>query len=222
MEKAEEHFNNTAKNYENLIEKIVSDHKAFFNQAVSLVPDNGGDILKLGSGTGYLTEKIIERNPGASVTCIDMTPEMIDVAMAKQNLEGVEFILGDFREKWPDKKFDMNISTLCFHHLPDIDREYIIGKIRDSLKDNGIFVNGDVFKAGDPTLDDMLNDRWEKAMIKNGLSTEQTSGMIDKRKAAAKYIDTPEGFKEKLLKAGFEKVFCFYSYDIYGVFAAFK
>lgn len=116
----------------------------------------------------------------------------------------------------------MIISTLCFHHLPDIDREYIIGKIRDSLKDNGIFINGDVFKAGDPTLDDMLNDRWEKAMIKNGLSTEQTSGMIDKRKAAAKYIDTPEGFKEKLLKAGFEKVFCFYSYDIYGVFAAFK
>ncbi|WP_048153019.1 class I SAM-dependent methyltransferase [Methanolacinia paynteri] len=222
MEKAEEHFNNTAQNYENDIEKIVTDHESFFNQAVSLVPDGGIDILELGSGTGYLTEKIIEKNPGASVTCIDMTPEMIDVAMAKKNLEVVEFILGDFREKWPDKKFDLTISTLCFHHLPDIDREYIIGKVRDSLKDNGIFVNGDVFKAGDTLMDEILNDRWEKAMIKNGLSAERASGMINKRKAAAKFIDTPEGYREKLLNAGFERVFCFYSYDIYGVFAAFK
>ena len=222
MEKAEEHFNNTVQNYENDIEKIVTDHEAFFNQAVSLVPDGEIDILELGSGTGYLTEKILEKNPGVSITCIDMTPEMIDVAMKKKNLEGVEFILGDFREKWPDKKFDLIISTLCFHHLPDEDREDIIRKVRDSLKDNGIFVNGDVFKAGDSILDEMLNERWEKAMIKNGLSAEQASGMINKRKDAAKFIDTTEGLKEKLLNAGFEKVFCFYSHDIYGVFAAFK
>ena len=222
MEKAEEHFNNTAQNYENDIEKIVTDHGAFFNQAVSLVPDDGIDILELGSGTGYLTEKIIEINPGASVTCIDMTPEMIDVAMAKKSLKGIKFILGDFREKWPDKKFDLIISTLCFHHLPDEDREDVIGKVRDSLKDNGTFVNGDVFRADDPILDDMLNDRWEKAMIKNGLSAERASGMINKRKAASKYIDTPEGYREKLMKAGFSRAFCFYSYDIYGIFAAFK
>lgn len=222
MEKAEEHFNNTAKNYENLIEKIVTGHKAFFGQAVSLVADGGIEILELGSGTGYLTEKILEKNPGASVTCIDMTPEMIDVAMAKKNLEGVEFILGDFREKWPDKKFDLIISTLCFHHLPDTDREDIIGKVRDSLKDDGIFVNGDVFKAGEALMDEMLNERWEKAMIENGLSAEQASGMINKRKTAMKYIDTPEGYRQKLLEAGFEKAFCFYSYDIYEVFAAIK
>ena len=222
MEKAEEHFNNTAQNYENDIEKIVIDHEAFFGQAVSLVPEDCKNILELGSGTGYLTEKIIKKSPGAAVTCIDMTPEMINVAMAKKTLEGVEFILGDFRERWPDKKFDLVISTLCFHHLPDTDRKYVIEMIRKSLTENGVFVNGDVFKAGDFTLDEMLNERWKEAMIKNGLPVGEAEEMIHKRKNTLKFIDTPEAYRKKVLEAGFEKVFCFYSDDIYGVFAAFK
>lgn len=222
MDKAEEHFNENAEKYESLIEKIVTRHEIFFSQVVSLVP--GGDIrvLELGSGTGYLTEKIIEKNPGAKVTCIDMTPEMIGIAMRKETLKNVEFIEGDFRNVWPNGKFDLVISTLCFHHLPDKDREEVTKMIRDSLADGGIFVNGDVFKSDDEFIGGILDERWKEAMIENGLSEKQADGMIEKRGRALEFIDTPEGYRKKLLDAGFGKVFCFYSFDIYGVFAAFR
>jgi len=222
MDKAKEHFNEMAEKYEDLIKKIVTNHELFFNQTVSLVPKGNIEVLELGSGTGYLTEMIIAKNPHASVTCIDMTPEMIGIAMEKDSLKDVNFIEGDFREVWPDKKFDLIISTLCFHHLTDNDRYDILVKIHKSLNEKGIFVNGDVFKPENSYTEDILRERWLKSMIDSGLSEKQASDMIEKRKSAIGFIDTHESYREKLLQAGFSRMFCFYSFEIYSVTAGFE
>ncbi|MBN2734387.1 MAG: class I SAM-dependent methyltransferase [Methanomicrobiaceae archaeon] len=222
MNKAKEHFNESAEKYETLIEKIVTGYETFFNQALSLIPEGKTEILELGSGTGYLTEKIIAGNPEASVTCIDMTPEMLGIAMAKDTLKDVSFIEGDFTKVWPEKKFDIIISTLCFHHLNDEDRKAAIQKVHESLNDGGVFVNGDVFKPNNDFIEELLNRRWLDSMIKNGLSEKQALDMANKRKSALPFIDTPEDYREKLLNAGFKRHFCFYSYEIYSIFAAYK
>ncbi|MBN1431535.1 MAG: class I SAM-dependent methyltransferase [Methanomicrobiaceae archaeon] len=222
MDKAKEHFNENAEKYESLIKKIVTNHDIFFNTVVDLVPGDNVEILELGSGTGYLTEKILAGNPNASITCIDMTPEMIGIAMEKESLKEVDFIEGDFRKVWPDKKFDVILSTLCFHHLNDADRKEIIKKIHESLIDNGIFINGDVFKPDDAFIEDILNKRWLESMIKNGLAETQAKDMIEKRKNAFAFIDTQTGYMKKLMKAGFRRAFPFYSYGIYSVYAAYK
>lgn len=222
MDKAREHFNENAEKYETLIEKIVTNHGVFFDQVVSLIPEGDIDVLELGSGTGYLTEKIIAKNPHASITCIDMTPEMIEIAMEKERLKDVDFIEGDFREVWPDKKFDVIISTLCLHHLNDRDRAEVIMKIHQSLNENGIFINGDVFKPEDGFIEELLNRRWMNSMLNDGLSEEQASGMTEKRKTALDFIDTHESYRKKMLWAGFSRFFCFYSYEIYSITAGFK
>ena len=57
-------------------------------------------------------------------------------------------------------------------------------------------------------------------MTAAGLPEEEARAMIKKRRGALEFIDTPEGFREKLISAGFSKVFCFFSLDFYEVWAA--
>ena len=218
--KAKEHFNDTADRYEILIEQIVPHHDLFFDTAVDCIPDGAVSILELGSGTGYLTERILSKNPEAKITCIDMTPEMLAVARGKSTLRGVTFIEGDFRDVWPDGCFDAIITTLCLHHLPDADRAELVRRIHTTLKAGGRFINGDVFRPETEWEEAVYRKRWRRAMTGSGLHAEQADGMIEKRQHSYAFLDTLAGYRQKLGDAGFLKVFCPYIHDFYGVFCA--
>lgn len=83
----------------------------------------GDKVLDVGCGTGNLT-LTANKYAGAmgSVTGIDASPEMIDVAQkkAKQNGSSVVFELGLIEKlPYPEASFDVVISRLVIHHLPD-------------------------------------------------------------------------------------------------------
>jgi tRNA (cmo5U34)-methyltransferase len=219
--KAEEHFNDTADRYEGLIVNIISNPALFFDSALDYIPDGKITVLELGSGTGYVTEQILEKNPDAEITCIDMTPEMLVIARKKSTLAGVAFLEGDFREVWPDGLFDVVITTLCLHHLPDADRAAIVRHIRTSLKTGGCFINGDVFRPEYAWEETIYRTRWGRYMTEHGLSGPEAEGMLAKREKSYGFIDTFEQYRQKLADAGFERILFPYHYDFYGVFIGF-
>lgn len=217
--KGEEHFHDRPAAYEDLIVRIVPDARTFFGTVVSFVPGGKISVLELGSGTGYVTEMVLRASPTASVTCIDMDPAMLAVARQKEMLRGVSFLEGDFREVWPEEQFDLVLTSLCLHHLPDPDRTAVIGRIYKTLRPGGVFVNGDVFRGATPEEEEEDRRLWRHEMTENRLPAGEVEAMLAKRERNVFYQDTLPGYLQKMKEAGFKQVTYPYRHGIYAVVA---
>jgi len=78
------------------------------------------DLLDCGCGTAPMLSLLQERYPDKHYTGIDLTPEMIEVAKAK-NMPGVELVVGDCEDlPFPNDSLDAVICCQSFHHYPDV------------------------------------------------------------------------------------------------------
>jgi len=73
--------------------------------------------VDLGCGPGNSTEALLERFPGAVVTGIDSSPDM--VAAAEARLPGVGFAVGDLQDWDGAGPFDLILSNAVLHWVPD-------------------------------------------------------------------------------------------------------
>lgn len=83
----------------------------------------GMSVLDVGTGTGNVA--IPAAKVGASVTGLDLTPEMLDKAHARARAAGaqVEWVLGDAEQlPFPDESFDVVLSTFGVQFAPDQQR----------------------------------------------------------------------------------------------------
>ena len=62
----------------------------------------GTRILELGTGTGVTTRRVLERHPGARLTGVDSSAEMLAAATYRRDLR-----LQDLREPLPEGPFDL-------------------------------------------------------------------------------------------------------------------
>ena len=88
---------------------------------INRILDNGGikegiDVLDVACGTGVLFPDYLKRNV-ASVTGIDISPEMAKIAASK--FPQYKVICGDVEETCFDKKFDAIMVYNAFPHFPD-------------------------------------------------------------------------------------------------------
>ena len=95
----------------------------------------GMDVLDVACGTGVMFPYYLERNV-ASVTGIDISPEMAKIARAKFAEEPrVQVICGDVEEAVLDRKFDRIIVYNAFPHFPNPKR--LIKTLASLLKEDG-------------------------------------------------------------------------------------
>ena len=103
----------------------------------------GETVLDLGCGTGTLLHALVARQPGARFTGID--PDRQVLAIARRRLQSsaptVELVEGYAQDlPFPDRAFDLVISTLIFHHLPDPVKVAALGEVRRVLAPHGRFL----------------------------------------------------------------------------------
>ena len=79
------------------------------------------DILDVACGTGVLIPDYIKRNV-ASVTGIDISPKMAEIARAKFLQERVTILCGDVETTAFDRLFDCIVVYNAFPHFPDPER----------------------------------------------------------------------------------------------------
>lgn len=95
----------------------------------------GMDILDVACGTGVMFDYYLDRN-AASVTGIDISPEMAKIAAQKYAGESkVIVVCGDVEEYLFDRKFDRIVVYNAFPHFPYPKR--LIKLLANLLKDDG-------------------------------------------------------------------------------------
>jgi demethylmenaquinone methyltransferase/2-methoxy-6-polyprenyl-1,4-benzoquinol methylase/phosphoethanolamine N-methyltransferase len=132
-----------AKYYDTVVGIIsLGRERRFRKAALELVDiEPGMNILDVGCGTGSLTIEA-RRKLGSEgrMVGIDPSSNMIDLAQGKAAKAGVEidFQVGVIEKmNFPDDYFDLVLSSLMMHHLPDELKQAGLQEVHRLLKPNG-------------------------------------------------------------------------------------
>ena len=108
--------------------------------AVEAIDGSPKRILELGIGTGETTRRILARHPGAELTGLDSSPEMVFRA---RELD-IEVRLARIEDPLPDGPWDLVIAVLTIHHLPAEGKQDLFRRVREQA---AALVIGDVVEA---------------------------------------------------------------------------
>ena len=102
---------------------------AYLEKALSGIPEGfSGKLLEVPVGTGVLTMPVYQALPGADITCLDYSPDMMAAAQEKAKRLGianVAFTQGDVGAlPFADESFDIVLSLNGFHAFPDKEAAY--------------------------------------------------------------------------------------------------
>jgi len=101
----------------------------YLERALSGVPEGfSGKLLEVPVGTGVLTMPVYRDLPGAEITCLDYSADMMAAAQARARRMGIEnarFVQGDVGAlPFEDASFDVVLSLNGFHAFPDKEAAY--------------------------------------------------------------------------------------------------
>ncbi len=222
FERIKEHFEKEAAMFDKMFFKVMPRYEEMIEALAEAIPFSKKDkprVIDLGCGTGNLTQKIISLYPKASVTCIDMTENMLKMAKAK--LEGkhnVKFWLGDIRNFDYAGKYDAVVASMVLHHIDKKDKLKFYRKLYSALSKRGVFYVIDIFLSRDAHLQKLYMDKWKTFMKRNGLPMNKVNDMIARHKRE----DRPVALADELFimrKAGFasaEVILKHYNFAAYG------
>ena len=120
----------------------VPAYEAFQEEVAEATGGGARTILELGIGTGETTRRVLQRHPGAALTAIDSSPEMLERARAA-------FPHGDLRlarleDPLPAGPFELVVSALAVHHLDGPGKQDLFKRIAAVLTEDGRLVLADV------------------------------------------------------------------------------
>lgn len=135
--------------YLQLMSEEVPDYERLQDElAAAATPASA--VLDLGTGTGETARRVLDRLPGARLTGLDESEEML--AAARRVLEGrpVELRTGRLEDPLPEGPFDLVVSALAVHHLDGAGKAELFARIHAALRPGGRFVLADVVVPDDP------------------------------------------------------------------------
>lgn len=208
-----EKFNDNASQYDSQRRKLIPCFDDFYAIAASVAKTKTEQpsVLDIGAGTGLLSAYVLEKNPFAELTLIDISENMIE--QAKKRLKdnpSVTYIVGDYSQYPFAEKYDLVVSSLSIHHLSDEEKKQLYANIYKILNPDGVFVNADQVLGTTPFLENLYKREWQKKVEYSGLSAEELASAYERTrldKMAA--LDVQLNW---LREIGFTDVDCIYKY----------
>jgi ubiquinone/menaquinone biosynthesis C-methylase UbiE len=116
-------------------------------------------VVDLGTGTGFLLDRLLRRFPNCRAVAVDGSQQMVAAAQSRLGslAERVEFVVGDLRQ--PEtlgselESADAVVSAYALHHLNLQEKAELIGRCRARLKEKGWFLNADLVVSEDEFLE---------------------------------------------------------------------
>src|SRR5262249_44341597 len=137
---AQPHWNPEA--YLDQIRAEVPRYDELQTAAVEAIPFAPDRALELGMGTGETTRVLLDAYPDTWVIGLDSDPNM--VYRLREEYDGVQ--LARMEDPLPDGPWDLVISVLSVHLIPDDAKHTLFRRVREQSRS---LVIGDVVK-GDP------------------------------------------------------------------------
>ena len=100
------------------------------------------DVLELGIGTGETALRVMELHPGAHLTGIDSSREMLE--RARTSLPAADLRLSRLEDSLPEGPFDLVVSALAVHHLDSAGKRDLFQRVAQVLRPAGSFVLADL------------------------------------------------------------------------------
>ena len=128
-------------------------------------PQTGHSVLDLGTGTGNLAVRFLER--GCELWCTDFSESMLE--KTREKLPRAHFVLADLRADWPkelNRRFDRIVSAYVFHHL-ELDAKVRVCRelVAQHLAPNGKTIIGDLSFPDAGRMNEYaksIGDLWEE------------------------------------------------------------
>ena len=168
MENVKNTFERAAKDFDELIIKLIPFYKEMLEALVLSMPHKKHDSVKvidLGCGTGTVSKMIRDNFPNAIIHCVDLAENMIEMCKIKLGNHGVSYEIADFYHMKFDQTYDIAISSLALHHLlTDNDKKAFYSKVYSNLSSGGMFYNADILLASNSNLQNMYMYKWKEFM----------------------------------------------------------
>ncbi len=226
MEKALKNaFDSGARTYDNARRKLIPCFDDLYRAAIDALPfghDAEFDVLDLGAGTGLLSALIAYSHPGARITLLDLSEEML--SRARERLEpGGErfrFVQFDYTEQSLGGPYDAIVSALSIHHLADRSKRDLFQRAYQALMPGGVFINLDQVRAESDAIEKRSHARWLERVRELGVGESDLRQALERMKFdRTATLDAQFGW---LREAGFREVACTYRNLIFAVYSGEK
>jgi len=188
-------------------------------------PQSTITALDLGTGTGFFTQKFLERFPQASVISVDGSSSMLEMARTRLApfAARVDFRIGDFRQLrdiiLEKERGEVVFSSYAFHHLNRGEKKEVISQVLCFLKPEGWLINADIVRNESNVIEERIQQVRVEGIVRRARGIDprfrdapSTHQFLDELEAADK--DQPLTLAEdlQLLRgAGLKHVGVFWS-----------
>jgi SAM-dependent methyltransferase len=107
-------------------------------------------VLDLGTGDGRMIAVLRETRPQITAVGLDLSPQLLEAARQRfEHIEDVRIEEHDLMQPFAGDlgQFDLVISALAIHHLPDARKRELFAEVFELLQPGGSFYNLDVVAA---------------------------------------------------------------------------
>jgi len=225
LQEIQKQFNAVSEKYDRQRRFLIPCFNDFYGTALTLSEEvqTVKNILDVGAGTGLMSAFFHEKYPDAKITLIDISKDMLKKAEERfEGKEHIDYLNADFATvDLPDHHYDLVVSGLAIHHLPNKLKQHLFGKIAKSLKSGGWFINADQVLGETETAEKIYTAHWKNHV-------EQSPDLTEGEKTSAFErikVDIMAPLKpqlEWLENAGLQNANCYYQYYNFVVFAANK
>lgn len=154
-----EHLGISLAEYDARIRTFIPDYEEMLDVAASALPRHSRTIVDLGTGTGALSQRCLDRLPKARVVGIDADVDVLTVAAQRLGPRAT-FVAGDFARA-PIPSCDAVVSSLALHHLPTrAAKVRLYRRVRAAMRRGGRIVSVDCYPARDSTLAVVQHQAW--------------------------------------------------------------
>jgi tRNA (cmo5U34)-methyltransferase len=200
-EKMSDFFDERSNGYDEHMRQSVASFQAFYEAIAQPIPctEEVLHILDVGCGTGLELGPIFLRAPNARITGIDLSKRMLEHLRNKyaSRLGQITLIQGSYLEmSFGQAEYDYGVSVMTLHHLLPERKGRLYEKIRQALKEEGKYIEGDYIVSKEKHGPILAEYREKLRSV-----TESGDGHY--------HVDIPltmEMQRELLLKAGFARV----------------
>jgi tRNA (cmo5U34)-methyltransferase len=162
--------------YDARIRTFIPNYEEMLDVGASAVPRSARTIVDLGTGTGALSRRCLDRVPRARIVGIDADPDVLTIAAERLGPRAA-FIAGSFaRTAIPSS--DAIVASLALHHVrTSAAKLALYRRARAAMRPGGRFVSVDCYPARNHAVALVQHQAW-RAHLRRTYDARTTTALF--------------------------------------------